>query len=151
MVRKTDALDSFSKLEELKGILPTRPERSEHSIRAAERLTNDDFAGAGEAARNQLESMAIDAPTEDVTASFGADPEMRTQVAGFAAAGLNFFHSSPEFFGMSGPNLADRSGNPSVSRVFLRGRRPLLETSRIVVRSNVWRYDARRPLGISDP
>lgn len=132
-MQKSRVLDRLSKLEQLPGVLPTAVAKSESLGAVAKSLKENDVGTAETASRAQLEGLALDTGTKDATSELYSEPGMREQVAGFASAGINFFHSDETFWKMAPAERAARGGNGSVTRVLLSGQRILLETQRIIV------------------
>lgn len=134
MSRKSTVRDRLAHLEELKGILPTRAQRSETLSGMADGLRANDISRAADASRAQLDSLDLDTGSKAVAPELYEDPAMREQMAGFAGAGVNFFHSDVDFWNLTLSEREDQGGNGLVNRVFVHSQRLLLETSRIAVR-----------------
>ncbi|AKO99219.1 Subtilisin-like serine protease (plasmid) [Marinovum algicola DG 898] len=134
MSHKSSVRDRLAHLEELRGILPTRAQPSETLSGMAEGLRANDIGRAASAARTQLDSLDLDTGRKAVAPELYEDPAMREQMAGFAGAGMNFFHSDADFWNLPLAERANQGGNGLVNRVFVHSQRLLLETSRIALR-----------------
>ncbi|MCW2308888.1 S8 family serine peptidase [Rhodobium gokarnense] len=144
MNRKSEIRSRLAQMEELVGVLPTRFEASEGMGRVASSLKESDVETALTASRQQLEMVTIDTPVKDTAPELYEDPALREQMAGFAAAGVNFFHSDEAFWQMSPAERGARGGNGIVNRVFVENQRVMLVTSRIVIRLEEDVSDAAR-------
>lgn len=141
---KQDVTARLQKMEELSGVLPTTPRHSERLEEFAQNLERGEVESAAASARANLESRQMQIAPEDAAPELYESPELRAQVAGFARAGVNFFHASPEFWQMSRAKRADAGGSGMVSRVLVQDQRILLETSRIVIRMSEGSGEAER-------
>lgn len=134
MVDKSLLNDRLQKMEPLSGILPTAINPSEQLSRVAKQIRRGDSKEAAAAVQEQLDSSALQSAAKSAASELYEDAELREQVAGFAAAGINLFHTSEDYWKMSRAQRSDQGGNGAVTRVYLSNQRLLMETSRIVIR-----------------
>src|SRR5687767_5760529 len=102
------------------------------NLEAAER----GFAGHVRRARSPIS-------VEPATATLAGSSALRQQLAGFAGAGIVFFHTTAEGWKLDPASRRTLGGNGAVSRVLVADQRILLETSRIIVRFMPDAFDKR--------
>jgi len=138
--------ERLSKMEIMEGVLPTPAAPSESLVRAARGLVRN-TASSLEAAEKTIaghlkrakNSMSI----EPATATFVGSSALRQQLAGFAGAGIAFFHATAEGWKLDPADRRALGGNGAVSRVLVADQRVLLETSRVIVRFLPDAFDKR--------
>lgn len=134
MSRKSKIRDHLESLQPVPGILPTRVAKSDLLHSVAVNLSQKDSEAALSNSREQLTSQEIGSSITEPVTNLYDDEDIHEQLAGFADAGINFFRGDDMFLNMSNADRGERGGNSMVARVFLRDKRLMLETSRIIVR-----------------
>jgi Subtilase family len=134
MASKDRLIERLLKMEVLEGVVPTAPAQSKELEETARHLRADDIVAATRSASQNLKGVVPDFVLEPATILFSGSATLREQTAGFAAAGISFFHANNELLGMSLVQRANRGASGEVSRVLVSEQRILLETPRVVVR-----------------
>ncbi|MEA2895552.1 MAG: hypothetical protein QOJ84_1167 [Bradyrhizobium sp.] len=134
MASKDRLTERLLKMEVLEGVVPTAPLQSKELEETARYLRANDIIAATRSAARNLEGTLPNFGLEPATFLFSGSATLREQAAGFAAAGISFFHANRDLLGMSLAQRADRGANGAVSRILVSEQRILLETPRVVVR-----------------
>jgi hypothetical protein len=132
--RKWRVAERLGRMEVMTGVLPTRLAPSPKLNRVAESIFHNDIAFATKTAASFLRSTEKDLSAGSAVPIFADSPPLRNQLAGFAKAGITFFHAQPKVWAMPLIERGSLGGNGAVSRVLVADQRILLETARIVVR-----------------
>lgn len=136
---KSKVLARLQTVKALEGVFPTGVMRSDvplgRSLEIAKRMRSNRVTSAVAASKALLMDAlhvtgAVDSAVEMLSGSRGG----REQVAGFAQAGIAFFHASVDYARKELAQREDEGGNGTISRVMMEGSRILLEPQRIVLR-----------------
>ena len=131
---KSKLTERLAKLEVMAGVLPTPVARSEGLVRMARSIRKGNIELAEKAAAAVLKVRQSAISAGPATAILSGSSALRAQMAGFAEAGLTFFHSRQDIWNLAPAERRTRGGNGMVSRVLVAQQRILLETSRIIIR-----------------
>jgi thermitase len=131
---KSKISERLAKMEVMEGVLPTAAARSESLTRAARSIVRGNLETAERTFAGHLKHARNELAVESATATLAGSSALRQQLAGFAGAGIAFFHATAEAWQLDPTERRARGGNGAVSRVFVVDQRILLETSRVIVR-----------------
>ena len=131
---KSQVSERLARMEVMEGMLPTRAERSDALSSVAHSLRQGNAQAALRATEEHLAHLTADPRAQAATQMFSGSLALREQTAGYADAGILFFHASSEFWRLNPSQRTARGGNGAVSRVLVSGQRILLETPRVIVR-----------------
>lgn len=139
MTIKEQVTARLEKIKSLEGVFPTgRSDKNAERSRwrsIANDVTSKEIATAEEHSRTLLRETLSDAEVMDTAIDlFSGSSGMREQFAGFARAGIGFFHASDSYAGLSLNARQSRGGNGAIQRVMVEDTRVLLEPERVVVR-----------------
>lgn len=115
MTEKTRVTERLASLNAIEGLLPTPPSQSETLKELAQQLRSNDLSGAESSTIAQLDRSQIDVAVRSPAPELFGGPELREQVAGFADAGLNFFHAEEEFWRLDPAHRIARGGRARLS------------------------------------
>lgn len=132
--RKWRVAERLGRMEVMTGVLPTRIAPSPELNQVAESVFHDDIEFATKTAASFLRGTEENLSAGSAVPIFADSLPLRNQLAGFAQAGITFFHAQPKVWAMSPIERGTLGGNGAVSRVLVANQRILLETARIVVR-----------------
>jgi subtilisin family serine protease len=132
--RKWRVADRLGRMDVLTGVLPTRLAPSPELNQVAASIFDNNIEFATRTATSFLRSTENDLSAGSAIPIFADSPPLRNQLAGFAKAGITFFHAQPDVWAMPPLKRGSLGGNSAVSRVLVANQRILLETARIVVR-----------------
>jgi thermitase len=135
--------ERLSKMEVMEGVLPTAAAPSESLARAARSITHGSLEAAERTIAGHLRRAQSRISVEPATATFVGSSALRQQLAGFANAGIAFFHATAEGWKLDPASRRTLGGNGAVSRVLVADQRVLLETSRVIVRFVPDAFDKR--------
>lgn len=138
--------ERLAKMEVMEGVLPTPAAPSESLARAARSITRGNLEAAQRTFSGQLKRAHSRISVEPATETLGGSSALRQQLAGFANAGIAFFHATAEGWKLDPASRRALGGNGAVSRVLVADQRILLETSRIIVRFMPDAFDKRRDI-----
>ncbi|MFA6153114.1 S8 family serine peptidase [Mesorhizobium sp.] len=133
------ALAKLSAIKPLEGVFPTASGQTgavrEQWRGVARSMRARDMTVAEVDSRAALGSELSAADVvESAVPTLSGSIETDEQLAGFAEAGIGFFHGSDSYSQMPLAQRRDAGGNGSVSRVMLEGSRILLEPERLILR-----------------
>lgn len=133
------AFAKLSAIKPLEGVFPTASGQSvaarEQWRGVAKSMRSRDMTVAEADSRTALDvELSTGEEVESAIPTLSGSIETYEQVAGFAEAGIGFFHASNSYSEMPLAQRRLAGGNGSVSRVMMEGSRILLESERIIVR-----------------
>lgn len=140
---KSRISDRLAKMEIMEGVLPTSPAPSQGLTRAARSIAGGKFEMATRSLAGEFRRARNALAVEPATETFAGSSALRQQLAGFAGAGIAFFHATAEAWQLDPTERRARGGNGAVSRVLVVNQRILLETSRVIVRFMPDAFDKR--------
>ena len=127
--------DRLSSMKEAKGIFPTGRLERDAARGVAEGLMKAPYDRADAALRQVLSGTKLLHELKDgAFTTFAGTEAMRSQLVGFANAGMAFVTGSQSYATMSLRERASIGGNTAVTRVLKSGERLLLETQRLNIR-----------------
>jgi hypothetical protein len=133
----------LAKMEVMEGVLPTAAAPSEGLARAARSMMSGQLEAAQRSFAGHLKRARSSISVESATATLAGSSALRQQLAGFAEAGIAFFHATAEGWKLDPSSRKRHGGNGVVSRVLVANQRILLETSRVIVRFMPDAFDKR--------